>query len=305
MLVKRLCQLHVALVCSAATALAFAESVERCMSSYEQGQVLRKQSRLLEALADFRECSQRECPALARADCVSWVREIEEVIPSIVVIVRTQSGRDVREAQVSIDGKGHPAWSPTTPIELDPGEHHIEVRVPEQQPIVTPVVVALAEKNRPVYVTVPDRSPPGSLLAPSRDDVARATPLAGTPSAAVLAPPRDDATRPSPLTWMVGGTSAALLVGGIALDLFAHRDLTELRDSCAPGCAPSDVEGIKTRMIVGDSLIAAGVLGGVATLVMLLSDSSGDVVGARPRAGAATAPAWGIGAPLPEWRFSW
>jgi hypothetical protein len=76
---------------------------EACVKSFEEGQVLRRRSKLVDARAAFGICAQAECPSVVSAKCAEWVTEVDRSIPTIVLGARLD-GEDTADAHVSIDG---------------------------------------------------------------------------------------------------------------------------------------------------------------------------------------------------------
>src|SRR5579859_526942 len=77
----------------AASASAWADQdIETCRRAYEQAQLNRRDEKLLAAREQLRICGGDSCPAVARADCVEWLGQVQGAIPSVVPEARGPSG---------------------------------------------------------------------------------------------------------------------------------------------------------------------------------------------------------------------
>ncbi len=90
-------------------------------ASAEDGETARKAGELLRARELFAQCAARECPAMLRRDCSSWLEDAERQVPSIVLGARDAQGNDVVDARASLDGLLVREHLDGNPIALDPG----------------------------------------------------------------------------------------------------------------------------------------------------------------------------------------
>src|SRR4051812_549132 len=60
----------------------------KCVAAHEEAQIARMRDSLLKARTAALSCSQAECPALLRTDCVQWFAELDRQVPSLVLSVR-------------------------------------------------------------------------------------------------------------------------------------------------------------------------------------------------------------------------
>jgi hypothetical protein len=187
------------------------------------------------------------CPTLVHENCTTWLREVETAVPTIVVSVRSAAGVDVTDAEVTLDGRSLPTRRLGTPVELDPGRHLILARRSGAGRVERTVIVSAGEKNRRVVLTLPN--PPRRAAA------------AGVSETPVW-------------PYWVGGLGVIAIGAGVTLDVIGARRLQGLRDECAPTCSEGDVSSTRTTIIVGDSLIAGGVVAlAVATYALVTGES--------------------------------
>jgi hypothetical protein len=219
----------VAALALAPASRAYADDTKQtCISASEDGQRQRQDGKLLRARELFAACSRAECPALVRTDCATWTGELVETLPSVVFAARDESGADLVRVRVSSDGAVLREGLDGKPVDVDPGEHHFRFEAEGFLPGEAHAVLRVGEKNRPVSVTL--------------------QPVATSHGSSAAAP------------LLFGGLGLALGAAAVILDLTTTHDAGTLRTTCAPSCASSDVDSIRTKYIV------AGVLGGAGAV---------------------------------------
>jgi len=148
------------------------------------------------------------------------------------------------------------------------------LRVAPTTPKRASVEAAIADMALCARHETPAPSGPAGALLP--------TPGA-TPPAHTAAPPETALTGPAPapaprarstrrlLGVVLGGVGLASAVAGGAALVWARLDYDATKSSgCAPECDPQVVDGLRTRRLVGYTLLAAGVVAGAAGLVLWL-----------------------------------
>jgi len=209
-----------------------------CLAKYEEAQVARRERRLLASRAALRICSGVACPSAIRADCVDWLDQVSHSLPSVVVTARAR-GADVLAVKVFIDDKLATERLTGFALELDPGLHKFRFESPPWPVIEREVLASEGVKDR-------------------RIEVEFAPPL---PTAAQLAAHGEP--RPFRLE------RSDYVFGGIALAGFATLayfggtglyDASQYEDSCMSHCNHSDVEAVRTKLIIADIGMAVGVV---------------------------------------------
>ncbi len=228
-----------------------------CIQSAEEGETARKAGQLLHARELFAQCAARECPKMLRHDCSSWLEGADAQIPSIVLGAHDAQGHDMVDARASVDGAVVRDHLDGNPIALDPGTHQVRFERAGLPPVEVQVVLRAGEKNRPILATLAPPAPPEPQTPPV------------PPPARVVAPPPP----PPPVessahvpagAWVLGG------VGLVALGVFGYfgvsalNDQTTLRGTCSPGCSDSQVQPLRTKLIVADAALGVGVVALVA-----------------------------------------
>jgi hypothetical protein len=184
-----------------------------------------------------------------RKQCTEWQMELRSEIPSIVLVVRDQSGQDRSDAVVVLDGQDRGrAWVGAS-LEVDPGKHNLQVKVGNGTILEQTFVAAPGESRRLVSVRVDDPTRP----APSR----------------TKSPPTTES--PPYLGYVLLGVGAVALGTSAALWLSAKSDLDEFKSTCSPRCDPGDVDAAERKALFSDIALAVGVVGVAGGSYLVLS----------------------------------
>jgi hypothetical protein len=183
---------------------AFADAAA-CASASERGQRARHDGKLLDAEQAFLQCSATECPGVVAKDCTTWLAEVRAAQPSIVIDAKDESGHDVGDATLSVDGKVVKPSLDGQAVPIDPGSHTINVRRNSRNGgLATDTIVAKeTEKARVLHFT----------LKPGPPDFAPALPLQTTPTQN----PTQKASSPMVGPWIVAGFGVVAVVLGTVL----------------------------------------------------------------------------------------
>ena len=218
---------------------------DRCLAAPLEGQKLQKAGKLLDARDRYASCATNTCPAEVVEDCMRWLRQVDDALPSVVVAARDPKGRDLTDVTVSIDGKPSAEMSSRS-IRLDPGSHAFvfhENGSPDQQ---QQVMLREGEKNREVLATF------GTLPAP----------------AAAVGPPATPA-RPIPVAaWVAGGVGALALVSFGTFGTLGVMDRST--NHCDSGCPGDQKSAVDSKYMVANVSLGVGVVAlAVATVLYL------------------------------------
>lgn len=241
-----------------------ADEKQACLVASEKAQQLRSAGKLGDARDQLNICGRPECPKLVQQDCTQWMSEVLASLPSVVPAAKDRKGRDVVDARLSVDGKAVAEMLDGKAIVLDPGVHTFVFESKGLPSVTEQIVVKPGEKNRIVSVTFatledaggPSPGGPGS------------TPEHGSPPV---------------LAYVLGGVGIVALGAALYVDLAATGDAHDLRSSCAPNCAQSDVDDITTKYTVAG--VTAGIGGAllVTGIVMFFMHGKGSTTtGANP-----------------------
>ena len=229
------------------------KSQQQCIAAAESGQQLRSSSKLLDARKAFGACTANGCPAVIRRDCGRWVDEIDLATPTITVKLQDAAGAEVAEGRVLMDGEPLPRAADGRATPIDPGSHRFTWQRDEGGSIEEQFIVREGEHNRVLLLRVPPT-------------------VVGPPP-----PPPVAAHEPTALPWIVGGAGAAVAVTGAIFWGVGLNDRSTLSSTCASAhaCSMSDVEASHTKLVVGDVLVAVGLVA-IAGAVYLYLRESGD-----------------------------
>ena len=220
---------------------AWGQSGDTCVAAYEGAQELRQRGALVEARRELDVC-RAACPAALARDCESWQRDVASRVGRVRLDVR-RDGSPATAEVVLIDGR--PAVAEVDGgLIVDPGDHVLRVEVAGATAVERALSLA---PGAAVALTVETTS--------TRSDEDES----GLPTASLL----------------LGsvGAGALLVAGGLAVA--GHVRVADLRDDCAPDCAESDVDAVRTAWIAGGVTAGVGV-GALAVAVALAIAGASD-----------------------------
>jgi len=252
-----------------------APSRAQCLGFHEQAQDARLAGQLLSARRLLRQCSATACPALVSRDCVGWLSELEQQVPS-VIFRAVKDGADVVTLKVS-EGEQLLTNSLTgTPLELDPGPHHFVAELAGFAPQDATYVLQAGDKARVVLFDFSSPKPP----------LAAAPEQAANPASALLRPAQP---RPIPkLSYALSGVTLAATVSGSVFGALALAKHKSVEQRCAPLCADRNVRGVKQLALASDISFALALLGAGATVYSYASRPEVPARIAGPRAAPTT-----------------
>lgn len=223
------------------------DAADRCASHAEAGQTSRLAGRLRSAREHFISCASDACPRVVRIDCARWLSEVESEQPTVVVRARDADGQDVSDVRVFVDGEKVAERTDGLPIPVDVGERALRFERPGEPAIEQRVIVRSGERGRVVTVVIGQGAGAGRTR-----------------------------TRSTVGPVILGGAGVALAIGGGVLWAVGKGAHDDLESTCAPEglCATSDVDAARTKLIVGDVLMGAGVLALAGAVYWYLSSGT-------------------------------
>jgi hypothetical protein len=245
------------LLCSLVDGAHAEDDATACIAASEDGQKLRDDGHYLRARASFISCAHEACPAQIRSDCLQWLDDVDKKTPTVVLSAR-DSGKDVTDVSVSVDGIPFVDRLDGRPLSLDPGEHRFRWTHASEPPLEEAIVLRAAEKNRRISAKF------------------------GT----------------DPLPVRPGPPALAFVLGGVAVvgvGVFAFSGITGLNEinSCNknPSC---NVDNSKSKpltyFIIGDSSLAVGLTAGVVATYLFLKHRDAVMPDQRVTAGVSPTP---------------
>jgi len=236
-----------------------ARADETCGRAYRAAQEQQKESKLLAARRELLTCSQDQCAAWIRKDCVGWLAEVEASMPAVSIQVRGERGCDQAGATVWVDGVSVPGAAEGRPLDLDPGPHTIRAEI-DGAMVEQTVVASVGDRRRVVTL-----APPNALATCGAPE-ARPTPLAPPP--VIDAHPVVADRKPIPtLVYVLGGAGLVGLGVGVGFGVSGFSQKGTL-DDCKGACAQGDVDAMQRTFLVSDVALGTGVVALAAAVVV-------------------------------------
>lgn len=222
---------------------------EACRDAFEESQTQRASGALLEARSLLRVCASASCPSFIQVECLEWLTQVERAVPSVVLIVNTESG-DLAGFAATMDGKPFTPELEGKPVEVDPGVHHFEFTLPGRPTIKRREVVLEGDKSRAIEVR---------WQAPVKQQV--------------LPPPEPRVAMHRPIPPLVYAAAATAMVGAAGFATFGllGRSKQGELDSCRPFCTGDQTGPVRSNYLLANISLgvsaAAVVVGAVLYLV--------------------------------------
>ncbi len=240
------------------------DAIDACVTATHVGQEQQRAGKLRAARATFVKCDEATCPLEVRSVCERLLDAAEASQPSIVLSARDESGRDLVDVAVSIDGTPVESALGGKAMDVDPGPHDIRFAARDGRVEAFRLIAHEGEKNRAVQVTF------------------RAHAVASP------ATPSETPEKPHDSLWrfpVLGYVFGAVAVVGVGTFTALAVDGQHRYDDCHDhGCASSAVDGLSLERGIAWTALGVGVVSlGAATILFFDRPSaSGNVnVGVR------------------------
>jgi hypothetical protein len=228
----------------------------KCTDGYEQGQVLRKEGRLLRAREELRACVNTCTRDAFKKSCSEWLSQTEAEIPTIVLYAKNPAGSALVDVAVTIDGAPLVTTLDGRPRDVDPGPHTFVFALADGTKKEVRVTILTGTKDQSVSATL------GEAPAPK--------PTAST--AGVGTAPSSGWQRPTGL--VIGGAGVLALGVGAVFGFLALSAKSDMDNHCGsainapPGkCDPQGLSShddassratLSTILVAGGAALAAG-----------------------------------------------
>jgi len=213
-------------------------STNVCVDAYGKAQEYRMNNDLLKARDALWTCARTTCPSVIQNDCTTWLNQVIESIPSIVLEAKVDDD-SVFDVTVTMDGARIATQLDGKPIEINPGLHtFVFTRAGSAEPMEKKIIIAAHMKSQIVSVGWHAPAPARNAAGEKASGTAPARPV-------------------PPLVYVLGGVSVAAFATFAVLGLTGQATQHDLENSCQPHCSSSDVSSLKARFIGAD--VAAGV----------------------------------------------
>lgn len=232
------------------------DTIKACVNAYGSAQEFHRKDDLLKARQAMLICAGRACPAIIQNDCTTWLNQLAEAIPSVVLEAKLDDD-NVFDVSVSMDGAPIASQLDGKPIEINPGLHSFVFERRGNTPIERKIIVAARTKSQ-VIVAVWKSAVPAPLAAPAAAQTGGESPL--------------QTVRPVPaLVYVLGGVAVAALGTSAVLGLTSEATENNLKSHCAPTCQASEVNSLRSRFIGADVALGAGAVAAVGGIAVFLA----------------------------------
>jgi hypothetical protein len=225
-----------------------ADEVAACVKAAEDAQTQRSAHHLRAARQRLLACAQTSCPSVVRNDCATWLSEVDQLMPSVVVQARDTLGMERFDVRVIVDGELVANRLDGLSVMVDPGAHLFQFEAEGSPPVQQQILIREGEKGRALPITI---AAPPLPPAPTKPD-----------------------RHPPPLTYVFGGLGIAGLAGFTYFGIKGTADAHELRDTCGKdkSCRQDQVDPVHTKLVVADVCLAVGVVSLGTALYFYLTD---------------------------------
>jgi hypothetical protein len=241
--------------------------VQACIRASTRGQELRDSGDLLGARSEFRGCAIQACPQAIRSDCARWLADVQQAVPSVVLVVR-EGQTDLTDAEIAVDGKV--VQLEGRPLELNPGPHRVSATRDGTMKSES-LIVSAGERNRLFVISWVPALSPAPVAVPAPLPVAVEPPRVAEqpPPPSSPAPPAsrvsESSTSPSlagPLALAGAGVVGVVVFASVGA--WGQSELNSLSASpCgqARTCAPGAADGVRTKFVAADIGLGVGLVG--------------------------------------------
>lgn len=222
------------------------ERIASCMTHHEQAQVARLSGRFLDSAHALKECASLTCPEALRIDCIEWRQELDELIPTVLIVAEGDSG-DLEEARVLVDDQVVREQLDGRPIALDPGTHLLRVLLPDGRSQKRRIVLSEGDRGRRLRFSFGENSP--TISPPG--------------------PPKTRVMRPVPPGVSILGATAFIGMGvAVGFGSDAWSKARTARDLCAPLCDDDVSKAVSQRAAIADVALGVAVASTIGAIVV-------------------------------------
>jgi hypothetical protein len=235
----------ITVVLTATGALADGPVGMSCGDAYTNAQTMRNARKLVQARDALRICAQPTCKDFIVKDCVDWLDQVQQSLPSVVPVATDPQGNSLFNVKVTVDGAPFLEKIEGRSVEIDPGPHTFAFEASDGTKTEKQVLVTEGEHDKRIAVTL-GAPAPSSGAAPGPTAGAAPGPAAST-SSGEAAPVVVDASGGG-LQWKAIGLAnagvgvAALAVGGVFGAIAINKKNTSGCTSSGKCPTPDDVQ---------------------------------------------------------------
>jgi hypothetical protein len=216
------------------------EGAATCVSTHESGLSAQREGKLTRAYERFAECTLPACPGPVREECAQKVKQLNELIPTVVLSARVRGGAELSDTSVEVDSRPLASRLDGRAHRLDPGPHSFRFQSAGRPDRVVSVVLGEGDRLRRVEAVWEPASPKIPVSV-----------------------------------WVLAGVGA---VGALGFTYFGISGLSEESEleKCKPTCDKSQSDSLRQKYLFADISLAVALVGiGGATYFYVSSRSSG------------------------------
>jgi hypothetical protein len=162
-----------------------------CGEAYTNAQTFRNARKLVQARDALRICAQPTCKDFIVKDCVEWLDQVQQSLPTVVPVATDPQGNALFDVKVSVDGAVFVAKIDGRSVEIDPGPHTFAFEGADGTKAEKQILVTEGEHDKRVAVTLgtgpaTPAAAPAPAPAPAPAAGAPETPAAGSPAPIVV-----------------------------------------------------------------------------------------------------------------------
>jgi len=227
----------------------------KCAGAYEQAQRTRNEGLYRASREHMLVCADEGCPKVLRDECVKWLGELDNAMPTVLVVAKDEKGNELSDVSVSVDGTKLVDHLDGKALSVDPGTRTFRFTRAGSDTVEQKVLIREGEKRRIVNVTFTLSTEPPP--APAKD-----------------APSSKGSGSVPTATWILGGVGVVAL--GLSVPMYAsYFRFTDSDCARAGTCEPSHVDAAKRNLIYANITSAVGGLALGAAIVLWVTAPSG------------------------------
>lgn len=247
---------------------ALADEKADCEDASVQGQRLRNAHKLVEARKELLVCAAAQCPLVIQTDCTSWLTEVEQSLPTVVITATDGAGRDRLDVSVTLDGEGPARKLSGEALPMNPGPHSVHFEADGGAVLDQPILVKEGVKNQNVTVVLVESPAPAPKAVAPPPDSPRAFPW-------------------RTVGWVAGAAGVVGLGIGTAFGIKAIADKSGAHCDASNACDAGPLSDANTSATISTVGVVAGavVIAGSAAILLF---------GPRSEAPAKTTATFGV-----------
>lgn len=261
-----------------------------CITAYEKSIKARNEGRLRDARSELLTCAVESCPADVRNECARRISEVNASVPTIVFEAKDQSGGDLSNVKVSMDGQLLVEHLQGTALSIDPGVHTFRFEAEGIASVEKKYVIAQGQKDRREIVVLGAEAMSSGAPSPGPLELT-AAPAPGATASTLADEPKARPTQRI-LGWTAIGAGAVGVTLGVVFaakrwSTLSDRDAICAGDSACPAGSQARVDALTedaraagTASAVG--FVAGGLLAAGGVVLLFTAPEARHRVGLSP-----------------------